>query len=191
MASKREQVREIDGREGSNGAVGRHSAKKAVAGTYDVLSKGFDLIAKVGGAAGALLTVAAILQVWPFGGGPPDVRIDVAASRVNPPGYDSASDEYVCLVNKDGDVNLLGWVVRDAEQQVNVLPDITLHSNQRIRIHPGEGTATSGDVFGHAGTTWNNEGDTITVLDSDGNQIASATYGQAYETGVADCSNSG
>lgn len=118
------------------------------------------------------------------------MRIDVAASQVNTRGYDNASDEYVCLVNKSGgDVDLLGWELRDAEGNVNVLPDVTLASGQQIRIHPGAGRNTDTDLYGegHA-AVWNNEGDTITLLDQSGNVIDSQTYGsRPSETVAATC----
>jgi Lamin Tail Domain len=148
---------------------------------------GFDWLVKAGGLAGVWLTVAALFQIWPFSG-LPDVRIDVAASRVNSPGNDSAAAEYICLVNKGKGVDLLGWTVRDAEGDVNVLPDIVLLPDQSIRVHPGRGTNSETDVYGDEGTSqWNNTADTITFFDDSGNEIDSRAYGQSSESTPADC----
>lgn len=146
------------------------------------------VVTSIGGLLGVYLTFAAAVEWWPFEG-PPEVRIDIAASRVNSAGSDNPTAEYICLVNKgDGSTNLLGWTLRDAEHQVNVLPDVTLDSGQRIRIHPGEGTESSTDVYGKKGTAaWNNEGDTVALLDDSGDEIDSQTYGQIPESSTASC----
>jgi Lamin Tail Domain len=156
---------------------------------YDGAAQGLDLLTKVGGMLAVYLTLAATLSWWPFAG-PPDVRIDVSASLVNPKGYDNGSDEYVCLVNEDGDgVSLLGWELRDAEGGVNVLPDVTLDSGQALRVHPGGGKDSATDVYGEGNAAvWNNDGDTITLLDESGDRIDSQSYGShSSETTAAGC----
>lgn len=144
---------------------------------------------KAGSAFAIYLAIAAAFHIWPFSEAP-DVRIDIAASQVNSRGYDNASAEYICLVNKSGgDVDLLGWELRDAEGGVNVLPDVTLASDQQLRVHPGEGRNTSTDLYGegHA-AVWNNTGDTVTLFDQSGNVIDSQTYGSRQsETVAAGC----
>lgn len=134
----------------------------------------FTVVTGIGSVLGVYLTFAGAVHAWPFGE-LPDVRVDVASSRVEAPG---PSDEYICVVNKDGgDVNLLGWVLRDAEGDVNTLPDVTLDSEQRIRVHPGDGTDSETDLYGREGTAqWNDQGDTITLFDDEGNEIDSETY---------------
>lgn len=151
------------------------------------VAAGFDWLVKAGGLAGVWLTIAALLQIWPFSG-LPDVRIDVAASRVNAPGNDKAAAEYICLVNKDDGADLLGWTVRDAEGDVNVLPDITLAAGQSLRVHPGSGTNPDIDVYGDNGTPqWNNTADTITLFDDSGNEFDSRAYGQSSESRPVGC----
>lgn len=130
-----------------------------------------------------------VLLIWYFllkgiegcgGDGGPNVRIDVAASMVNP-FEDTAAAEYVCLVNEgDSAVSLTGWKLSDAERTVNVLPRFSLAPDAKVRVHPGGGgerADTKHDLFGEAGTSWNNEGDTVTLLDSEGAAVDSVTYG--------------
>ena len=154
-----------------------------------MLVKVFNGVLKVGSGFAVWLAIAAAFHLWPFSE-PPDVRIDIASSQVNSRGYDNASNEYICLVNKsEGDVGLLGWELRDAEGSVNVLPDVTLAAEQHLRVHPGEGRNSGTDIYGegHA-AAWNNEGDTVTLLDSSGNVIDSQTYGsRSSETTAASC----
>lgn len=154
-----------------------------------IFGQGVDWVLKAGSLFGIWLAIAAPFHLWPFGEAP-DVRIDIAASQVNSKGYDNASDEYVCLVNMSGDdVDLLGWELRDAEGSVNVLPDIALSPDQRLRVHPGGGKNSNTDVYGEGeAAVWNNQGDTVTLLDESGNVIDSQTYGsRAAETVAASC----
>lgn len=125
----------------------------------------------------AYLGVAVAAQWWPFSAGP-DVRIDLAASRFDPPGYDDPGDEYVCLVNASGDaVDLTGWQLRDAEGVVDVIPQFSLRGHGRVRVHPGRGRDSRTDLYGTEGSpVWTNEGDTVTLADDHGDEVASATY---------------
>lgn len=145
-----------------------------------------EAVLKVGSLFAIWLAIAAAFHLWPFGESP-DLRIDIVSSQVNSAGYDNASDEYICLINKSGgDVNLLGWDLRDAEGSVNVLPDVTLASEHSLRVHPGEGKNTAGDIYGEGqAAVWNNQGDTVSLLDSDGNLIDSQTYGVRSSESIA------
>jgi hypothetical protein len=116
-----------------------------------------------------------------FGGGedrPPDVRIDAVQSHLNALGYDTAAAEYVCLVNASGDaVGLAGWELRDSQRLVNMLPAFELAAHGQVRVHPGRGTDSRTDIYGHAGRpAWNNGGDTITLLDDHGETVARVSY---------------
>lgn len=153
----------------------------------------FEWVLKIGSGFAVWLAIAAPFQLWPFDE-PPDVRIDIAASQVNSKGYDDARDEYVCLVNKSGeDVDLLGWELRDAEGSVNVLPDVTLESEQHLRVHPGAGRNSDTDLYGEGeAAVWNNSGDIVTLLDDEGNVIDSQAYGSRQtERYPASCDSDG
>lgn len=133
---------------------------------------------------GLLLTYVAIAwpaHLWPFHGpaAGPDVRIDVAGSRVDPPGYETAQAEYVCLVNaEDRAVSLAGWQLHDAERLVNVLPQFELAAHTSVRVHPGRGRDSRTDLYGtRSRPVWNNDADTITLLDEHGRTVDEATYG--------------
>lgn len=145
----------------------------------------FALFTTAGSFLSLYLTYAGATERWPFSG-PPDVRIDVVASQLNAPGSDRASDEYVCLVNKSGgSVDLLGWVLSDAEGNVNVLPDVRLESDGHLKVHPGGGASSDTDVYGEGeAAAWNNSGDTITLFDQSGDRIDSQTYGEQSEEGA-------
>lgn len=102
----------------------------------------------------------------PAGKEKPAVRIDAAASLVNPKGDETASEEYVCLVN-DGDspVDLAGWKLYDSEGVVDELGRLRLPPHGSVRIHGG-GSAPH----------WNNSGDTITLRDAEDERVDSQSY---------------
>lgn len=123
---------------------------------------------------------------------PPKVRIDTAASLVNPSGYDNPAEEYICLVNEGEDaVELTGWELTDAEGIVNVLPLSSLEPRATVRVHPGGGDEradTASDLYGSEGTTWNNGGDTVTLYDADGAEVDSESFAERDDGEVrGDC----
>jgi competence protein ComEC len=108
----------------------------------------------------------------------------------NAPGDEGPAEEYVCLVNQtDEPVDLLGWLLRDgAGQDVNTLPDFTLAPEARVRVHPGKGRNSATDLFGISGSpVWNNEGDSVTLLDADGEEIDSQSYGPRDDDAASRC----
>jgi len=151
---------------------------------------GISLNAKIG-LAGLALAVAAILvtlaiaQCWlGLGSCPPslpDIRIDAASSLFNAVGYDDPADEYVCLANaSDERVDMTGWQLREGNGNlVNTLPSFALLPGARVRIHPGEGRDTRSDLYGTSGgPVWTNSGDSVTLVDAEGTEIAAISYGE-------------
>lgn len=124
---------------------------------------------------------------------PPDVRISLADSRLNPAEYDDPSDEYVCLVSHEDDpVSLAGWELHGAERRINVLPDLTLEPGAAARVHPGEGTNSHRDLYGEKGSPqWRNEGGQISLLDSEGQEVDAVGYSERKDDdGSGECGSS-
>jgi lamin tail-like protein len=120
----------------------------------------------------------------------PPVGISLADSRLNPAGYDDPSDEYVCLVSSaDQPVSLAGWELRAAERRINVLPNLTLQPEATVRVHPGEGSNSTDDLFGEKGSAqWRNEGGQISLVDSEGEEVAAVGYGERKDgDGSGEC----
>jgi hypothetical protein len=114
----------------------------------------------------------------------PDIRIDTASSVFNARGDDDPSEEYVCLVNaSDQEVDLASWQLREGSGDVvNTFPSYFLAPGAKVRVHPGEGRDSRRDLFGTSGSpVWTNSGDSVTLVDADGNQIASVSYGEQEE----------
>jgi hypothetical protein len=96
----------------------------------------------------------------------PSVRIDAAASLVNPEGDETGTEEYVCLVN-DGDdsIDLTGWKLYDAEGVVDELGRLRLPPQGSVRVYGSE-----------KASSWNNSGDTITLRDAEDEVVDSRSY---------------
>jgi hypothetical protein len=108
-------------------------------------------------------------------------QLVVSDLHVDPDGDDagSLSDEYVEFEN-DGDeqLDLTGYTIRDANGTAFDVPDgFTLGANQRFRLHTGTGDRTDSDLYwGRSKAVWNNDGDTVTVLDSNADTVLEYTY---------------
>lgn len=121
---------------------------------------------------------------------PPNVGISLADSRLNPADYDDPSEEYVCLISGDDrPVSLAGWELQAAKRQINVLPNFTLKPGAAVRVHPGEGMNSDGDLYGEEGSpSWLNDGGQITLLDDEGQEIDSVGYSKRKDVdGTGKC----
>lgn len=96
----------------------------------------------------------------------PSVRIDAAASLVNPEGDETGGAEYVCLVN-DGDnsIDLTDWKLYDSEGVVDELGQFQLPPHGSARVYGSE-----------KASSWNNSGDTITLRDAEDEVVDSRSY---------------
>jgi hypothetical protein len=140
---------------------------------------------------GILISVA-IAECWWFLGQCEDeaspVRIDTSESLFNAPGDDDPADEYVCLVNvAEEPTQMVGWQLRKRTGDlVNTLPDFTLPAGGAVRVHAGRGRDSGGDLFGtNRSSIWRNDGDSVTLVDADGEEVASESYGPRRENEVA------
>lgn len=150
------------------------------------LARWIELVALVVGTA---IAIASVLHCPP-----PDVRISLADSRINPAGDDNASDEYVCLVSHDdAPVSLAGWELQTAERRVNTLPDRTLEPGAAVRVHPGEGKNSPRDLYGEKGSAqWRNTGGQISLFDDEGQEVDSVGYGELKQgDGSGECGSGG
>ena len=105
----------------------------------------------------------------------------VTDRNVDPEGDDSdrLADEYVTFEN-DGDetLDLTGYTVRDEAGATYDLPDgFSLDAGARVRLHTGAGENGPTDLYWDAGTpVWNNDGDTVIVLDKTGFAVLEYSY---------------
>jgi micrococcal nuclease len=108
---------------------------------------------------------AAQSGVW---GEPSDSPLQVVAVEYNPPGDDSLNlnEEYITFkVLVPG--SLLGYSVEDQTGHRYRFPDRVFKKGDVFKLHSGEGADTQTDLYwGASGAAiWNNDGDTVKVLD--------------------------
>jgi micrococcal nuclease len=109
-------------------------------------------------------------------GRPSTADVAVGEVQTDPPGDESQSlnEEWVEVTNGgDGAVDLTGWGVQDESSSHRFsFPDgYGLPAGGTVRIHSGEGRPTATDLYwGQAGSAiWNNDGDTVFLIDPAGN----------------------
>lgn len=110
-------------------------------------------------------------------GGP--LQILFAQSQPDAPGDDNQNlnEEYITFkVLVSG--SLKGYAVEDAVAHRYNFPDRTFTAGQVFRLRTGQGVDTQTDLYwGATGQAiWNNNGDTIKILDSQGHVLTSYTY---------------
>jgi len=82
--------------------------------------------------------------------------------------------EYVVFSNVGEDaLDLSGWTVRDEAGKTYTFPDgFVLKAGASVRLHTGSGTDTATDLYwGAESPIWNNDGDTIIVTNSEGEEV--------------------
>ena len=108
------------------------------------------------------------------------IRIDGEASSFDSPGsdHDSTYEEYVALRwEGTGRLDLTGWEIRDRARHRYVFGPTTLSSGQLLRLRTGGDPEEDDDNdrhWGRGAAVWNNDGDTVLLLDD--RQVVRAQY---------------
>ena len=92
---------------------------------------------------------------------------------------ENLNDEYVVFGNAGTEtLDLSGWTVSDAAGQTYTIPTgTTLGPDETITLHTGSGTDSETDLYWGSGSpVWNNGGDTVSVTNSQGEEVLSEAY---------------
>lgn len=113
--------------------------------------------------------------------GPGKVAVDGDCSQFNAPGNDNYNKEaeWVCFTNIGGQAaDITGWVLHDEYGWRYTFPAFSLGPGQTVRVHTGCGRNTAMDLYWCKDGTavWNNDGDTVFLLDAAGNLVAKYSY---------------
>ena len=105
--------------------------------------------------------------------------LKIARAEYDPPGDDTLNlnQEYIVFqVLVAG--SLRGYAVEDESGRRFDFPDRVFQTGQTITLHSGRGTDTAIDLYwGVSGSAiWNNDGDTVKVLDPQGHIVESYNY---------------
>jgi micrococcal nuclease len=118
------------------------------------------------------------LGIWAFP--EKDFCLGIFYFRYNARGNDNQNlnDEYVTFRNKCfSPLHLKGWILLDSRNTTFDFPDIELRPKAKITLHTGRGKANETDLYwGKSRAVWNNNGDTLFLLDSDGNLVLNHSY---------------
>jgi hypothetical protein len=121
--------------------------------------------------------------------GPPG-RVRIVRVVYDPPGPDDGSNlnaERVVIVNRgDTAAELCQWTLRDDSGGAFTFPDVTLRPGTDVVVHSGNGTQSGRDVYADWGYTWNNLGDTATVINPKGMLVDSCSW-SIDSTGSTTC----
>jgi hypothetical protein len=107
----------------------------------------------------------------------PRAALEITTVNSDPPGADD--EESVTIINSGSDsIDLRGFVLRD-ESSVNrfVFPGITLASGEQLTVVRGCGEGKQGIIpWCTEQPIWNNDGDTVLLLDQAGRIVAMRRY---------------
>jgi len=109
------------------------------------------------------------------------IVVNPACSQFDAPGNDNHNkvEEYVCFTNEgESPVDMSRWILRNKKGHTFTFPNFVLSPGASVRVHTGCGTNTRTDLYWckRGGAVWNNKGDTVSLLDSQGNPIATYSY---------------
>lgn len=105
--------------------------------------------------------------------------VAVTYVEFDPAGSDLAG-EYVRIQNNTGsDVDLTGWTLQDEGKKHSfTFPSFTLAAGAEASLWTKSGTDDDSNLYwGNRSAIWNNTGDTAQLLDADGNEVSSFSYG--------------
>lgn len=110
------------------------------------------------------------------------VVVDAGCCQFDAPGNDNKNKEaeWVCFANVGGQAaDMTGWVLRDEYGWRYTFPAFSLAPGQTVRVHTGCDANTAMDLYwckDGATAVWNNEGDTVFLLDTEGNPVTKYSY---------------
>jgi len=87
------------------------------------------------------------------------------------------SEEILIIKNKCDSLDLSGWLLRDESRKKYIFKQIQLENNGMMKIKSGKNEDKSADIFWNIGDVWNNDRDTIYILDKNGLLVHHKSYG--------------
>jgi endonuclease YncB( thermonuclease family) len=108
----------------------------------------------------------------------PAIKIFLVNADARGDDRNNLNDEYIILTNDGLDpVDLTGWIMSDAVNHTYHFPSFVLSPNGTVTIRTGIGKNTKDQLYwGSRSPIWNNNGDTIFLMDAEGNIVLAHTY---------------
>ncbi len=103
--------------------------------------------------------------------------VRISFIRYSPAGRD-VSGEYVLIENRGTEpVDMGNWTLSDRASHIFRFPQFVLAPGTEVRIWTKDGTDSQNDLYWGSGTAiWNNQGDTATLCDREGNVVDRYKY---------------
>jgi competence protein ComEC len=110
-----------------------------------------------------------------------DVPLAITEINADAEGDDreNLNDEYLVFTNTDDEsLDLSGWTVQDESGMTYTFPDgTTLQPGADLTLRTGSGEETDNELYWGANRPiWNNNGDTVIITNSNGEQILTEGY---------------
>jgi micrococcal nuclease len=127
-----------------------------------------------------------------------DASLSVIAVEYDAPGNDNENlnEEWIRIRN-DGDnvVDMTGWMIKDesASNRYEFPPLFAMAPGESVTIYSGCGDDFGAFLYwcGARSAVWNNDGDTVFLLDPNGNNHTTYTYGEVTTTTQAPTTTEG
>jgi hypothetical protein len=118
----------------------------------------------------------ATIRIWRL---PPGGQRVLRIARIvaNPPGPDIYSERVLVQNDTSAAIDLTGWTLRDLADHVFTFPAFTLESGFAVAVWTGVGTNNQDNLYwGRHAAVWNNTGDTASLRDPGGTEVAAFAY---------------
>ena len=106
-----------------------------------------------------------------------DPPIRITGINFNPPGPD-VEGEYVAIHNDTAaPISLTSWTLRDPANHTFTFPSFVLQAGLDVKVWTKVGANDADNLFwGRRSAVWNNTGDTATLMDQHGTEVAKYVY---------------
>jgi hypothetical protein len=95
----------------------------------------------------------------------------------NPDGLDSEGERVSLQNTGPAEIDMTGWVLSDLAGHAYVFPAFVLPAGGTVVVHICAGTDTLTDLhWGWCSAVWNNDGDTASLFDANGQLISTFSY---------------
>jgi hypothetical protein len=110
---------------------------------------------------------------------PPEASraVSIEGVEFNPPGRDWEGEHVVIKASGSSPVDLGGWILRDLAHHVFRFPAFSLRPGSTVKVWTGPGEDDGENLhWGRRSAVWNNDGDSVVLVDADGREVARHTY---------------
>ena len=103
--------------------------------------------------------------------------IGFVTAQISIDSIDAIKENVVLKNDNSTDINLAGWILSDVGNHSFTLPNFVLSAGEKVTINSKTGNETGVIYLGSSARgIWNNDHDSATLADSQGNVISTKSY---------------